>query len=115
MQTGHTSAMNQAQRDTASTGKPTATTAGQTTPTSSTVRKEVHRRKKSAVVRLDERQPILNDPMDSAVVSMPVPGQGRKRSSVKGKISSAGRKLVSTILGQSSHRSNCTNDTQLLP
>ena len=89
--------MNQAQGDTAST--------------SSTVRKEVHRRKKNAVVRLEERQPILNDPMDSAIVSMPVPGQGRKRSSVKGKISSAGRKLVSTILGQSSHRSNCTNET----
>ena len=57
-----------------------------TTPTSFSARKEVHRGKKRAMVRLEERQHILNDPTNSANVSVPMPG-GRRRSSVKGKIS----------------------------
>lgn len=56
--------------------------------------KEVHRRKKTAVAHLHQRKRILDDP-SSVIITSPTPLV--KPTSIKQKISSAGKKLVQTI------------------
>ena len=56
--------------------------------------KEVHRRKKTAVALLHQRRRILDDP-SSVIITTPTPLV--KPTSIKQKISSAGKKLVKTI------------------
>lgn len=61
-------------------------------------KKEVHRRKKTAVAHLEQRLRVLNDPTNTVILPSPMPEQVRP-ASIKGKISSAGKKLVSAFLG----------------
>lgn len=74
-----------------SPAKPTSLDA----PASSTPKtKEVHRRKLTAVALLHQRKRILNDP-SSVIITSPTPLV--KPTSIRQKISSAGKKLVQTL------------------
>ena len=72
--------------------KPTSLAAPSTPGTPKT--REVHRRKKTAVAHLHQRKRILDDP-SSVIITSPTPLV--KPTSIKQKISSAGKKLVQTI------------------
>ena len=64
--------------------------------------REVHRRKKSAVERLEHRLRVLNDPTNTAVLHSVTPSSHRPAAAMKAKISSAGKKVFQTFVHHSS-------------
>lgn len=66
--------------------------------TTESKQKEVHRRKKTAVSRLEQRLRVLNDPTNSVILPSPV----ASKLGMKAKITSAGKKMVQTFLRNSS-------------
>lgn len=69
--------------------------------------KEVHRRKKTAVALLHQRKRILDDP-SSVLITTPVVPLTVKPTSIRQKISSAGKKLVQSISKYSSSHQPAT-------
>ena len=72
---------------------------------------EVHRRKQSAVERLEQRRRVLNDPINTAVLdSVTPPPRGSQQpaaaTGMKAKISSAGKKMFQTFVHHSSSPSD---------
>lgn len=65
-----------------------------------TNQRTVHRRKKTAVSKLEQRLRVLNDPTNTVILPFPMPA----KPGMKAKISSAGKKVVQTFLRHSSSR-----------
>ena len=98
----------QTQTPSANTGQSTAASSTMTTPTVAAINppcKEVHRRKRTAVERLEQRLRVLKDPAILHSVT-PSPQQAARSPApgMKARISSAGKKVFQTFLHHSSPR-----------
>ena len=83
-------------------GRPTPTAIAQTFSGTASNTKVVHKRKKTAVARLEQRLRVLNDPTNDVILPSLRPMPVQPTTGMKAKISSAGKKVIQTFFRHSS-------------